>query len=148
MPVFDTDRNVTIDDKTVVDFAKAQIDGDETGLTQEDWLVAIQERADRLYGDLPLTKEQRFARSIHGVDSEHGKGNPIGDLLYKAYKAALRATSPQSSAPVDLAAAVAKRAGSASEKMLALAREHQRIFPTNRTRRHIQPSTRTLGTSR
>ena len=132
MPVFDTDRNST---------GTKPCSPKRIGWSQ------FRKGGSPLWRP-SLTKEQRFTRSIHGVDPEHGKGNPIGDLLYKAYKAAPRATPPQSPAPVDLAAAVAKRAGSASEKMLALAREHQRIFRTNRTRRHIQPSTRTLGTSR
>jgi hypothetical protein len=135
MTVFDTERGVTIDDAGIALFAKHQMDGDETGLTRDDWATAIQARADTLYEGRGMTKEGRFSKAIGGsARSERGTVVNDGDktckLYYQAMQHAPRSPAEKPEPPVDVAKAVAARAGTANEQMLELARARQKVFPT------------------
>jgi hypothetical protein len=132
--VCDTEKGVVFTDAQIAKFAELQIAGEETTLTKDDWMTAIEERADTLYGDKPMTKAQRFSKCIGGMASTDGgsvvnDGDKFGKLYYEAYNAAPRAEPDAPPPPADFAKSEAAKRGPASVQMLELARAHNAANP-------------------
>ena len=95
-----------------------QADGRPTGLDRDDWFHAITKRAEHRYADTELSEAQKFTRTI--------EKDPLGQLLYAAYKAAPYPVPKEAPPPVDIHKAVADAKGAAHAQMHALAIDHQR----------------------
>jgi hypothetical protein len=75
----DFEKIIRDHESLVLDFAKRQVDGEQTGLEKHDYLAAIENRAAKLRAD-GESKEQSFTKTI--IEDE------IGKLLFKALKRA------------------------------------------------------------
>jgi hypothetical protein len=107
------------------------------------WLAAILARADELYSNRQLAKEQRFSKCIGGeARSVRGSvvndGDKLGKLYHEAYKRA-PAAKREAPPPVDFNKAVADSKGEAHARRHALAIDHARAtgLPYARAYAHV-----------
>jgi hypothetical protein len=105
----------------VLDFAKRQVEGEQTGLEKHDYLAAIENRATKLRAN-GESKEQSFTKTI--VEDE------IGKLLYKALKRAPGAEVKPAPQPVPPSREESARLlGPAHARLHSQAVDHQRANP-------------------